>query len=72
MRAEHENIKKTLQSGLHIPNWLVIILFCLTVGLGLNVGFNYKQYTKNRYQWAYIEQAEAYIEELHAKSKKRR
>ena len=55
-----------------MPNWLVIVLFCLTVGLGLSVGFNYKQYTKNRYQRAYIEHTEAYIEELEAKSKKRK
>ena len=72
MKREHENIKTTLQSSLSIPNWLVIVLLCLTVGLGLSVVFNYKQYAKNRYQRAYIEHAEAYIEELEAKSKKRR
>lgn len=72
MRAEHENIKTTLHRGLYIPNWLVISLFCLTIGLGLSVGFNYKQYLTNKHQRTYIRHAEAYIEELEAKSKKRR
>ena len=72
MKREHENIKTTLHRGLYIPQWLGISWLCLVVGLGVSVVLNYKQYVTNKHQRAYIEQAEAYIEELHAKSKKRR
>ena len=67
MRAEHESIKSTLESGIYIPKWLGITFLSLLLGFGASLFVNYRQYITNQDQLDYIGEANSYIEKLEAK-----
>ena len=72
MCREHARIESTLDRGLYIPQWLGISFLCLSLGFGISIVFNYKQYITTKHQRAYIEHAESYIEELEEQVPKRK
>lgn len=65
----HQDMSRTISSGLYVPPWLVRSIIAILLGLALSLFFNYRQDRKIRAQRYYIETADFHIQELEAKLK---
>ena len=62
MQQEHVFIKKTLEKGIYLPRWIVIIMLGLFTGISVSLSFNYKLYKLNQDAQAYIDHLERKME----------